>query len=505
MRKLQTLLCLIILFSCCKIFPQEIQKSLLEGNITYQRYLGVSIHGGVDRFWGNYYKEQIGIVGQGAITYWFPIYSYSHCLGLKTQFDYSNIKRSDDFGNYDILIDFNEHLIGLSYFFAFGYSGTSLGINALIGQLSWRSKNNQVIISKVSQSGIYKEYSSFQNQFVFHPSAEIKFYLSRAISFDIETSIIFPSDKSTISLFKDRLFQIKTGFTFNLFSTFDQDNDGIADGLDFCPNTPLLEINLVDNSGCSTSQKDSDHDGIPDDKDKYPRTPILVNSDGAALCELDTDLDGVPDDKDRCPNTPANERDKVDKFGCGPSQRDSDGDVVTDDKDKCPHTYWGEIVDSCGCSRRQIDLDDDGIPDSLDNCSNSAENYNYFQDEDGCPDTVDYKDFYKFEPDIEIFDTTDNQLRLNKKGKSSIKFEFGYILSDYKNTSWFLFVKSKINAKEKANLIKGVLDELSQDPARLNTRYDNTNNIDEIYLILNKEKAKRIALENISKRLMPKK
>jgi hypothetical protein len=37
-----------------------------------------------------------------------------------------------------------------------------------------------------------------------------------------------------------------------------------------------------------------------------------------------------------------------------------------------------------------IDTDYDGLADHLDNCPTLAERYNKFQDDDGCPDSIDY-------------------------------------------------------------------------------------------------------------------
>src|SRR5437667_263341 len=94
---------------------------------------------------------------------------------------------------------------------------------------------------------------------------------------------------------------------------------------------------------------DADKDGVPDGIDQCPNTPIgaLVDAKG---CPMDSDLDGVPDGLDKCPNTPAGT--PVDTTGCPlPRQviRDSDGDGVPDDRDKCPNTPAGSKVDANGC------------------------------------------------------------------------------------------------------------------------------------------------------------
>ena len=89
---------------------------------------------------------------------------------------------------------------------------------------------------------------------------------------------------------------------------------------------------------------DNDQDGVSNDMDKCPNTPagVKVDSNG---CALDTDKDGVADYKDKCANTPAGA--KVDSNGCA---LDTDKDGVADYKDKCANTPAGAAVDANGCT-----------------------------------------------------------------------------------------------------------------------------------------------------------
>jgi OOP family OmpA-OmpF porin len=69
-----------------------------------------------------------------------------------------------------------------------------------------------------------------------------------------------------------------------------------------------------------------------------------------------------------------------------PPDRDSDG--IPDDQDACPdrpEDYDG-FEDSDGCP--DIDNDLDRVLDIADKCPNVPETYNGYEDEDGCPDTV---------------------------------------------------------------------------------------------------------------------
>ena len=71
-----------------------------------------------------------------------------------------------------------------------------------------------------------------------------------------------------------------------------------------------------------------------------------------------------------------------------PGMGDRDGDGIKDDVDKCPddpEDYDG-FEDEDGCP--DPDNDKDGIPDELDACPNEPETFNGYKDEDGCPDGV---------------------------------------------------------------------------------------------------------------------
>ena len=60
---------------------------------------------------------------------------------------------------------------------------------------------------------------------------------------------------------------------------FDDDNDGIANEVDICPNT--TPGSMVDANGCAPSQRDTDGDGYNDDVDDYPNDSTQwVDGDG---------------------------------------------------------------------------------------------------------------------------------------------------------------------------------------------------------------------------------
>jgi len=112
------------------------------------------------------------------------------------------------------------------------------------------------------------------------------------------------------------------------------------------------------------------------ENDSY--TSILIGFSYSPFVDSDGDGDGVVDSKDMCSDTPAGIT--VDEFGC---PVDSDKDGVPDYLDECSGTPKGSTVDQKGCP---LDSDSDGIPDVKDLCINEAEDFDGFEDENGCPD-----------------------------------------------------------------------------------------------------------------------
>jgi outer membrane protein OmpA-like peptidoglycan-associated protein len=115
---------------------------------------------------------------------------------------------------------------------------------------------------------------------------------------------------------------------------------------------------------------DQDQDGVIDDKDTCPNTPLGSDIDGKGCVVekieplADNDEDGIPDVYDDCANTPP--KTTVDRRGCPPKIpapvqealgsepiitiiEDSDFDGVPTRLDACPNTAAGLKVDSTGC------------------------------------------------------------------------------------------------------------------------------------------------------------
>lgn len=90
----------------------------------------------------------------------------------------------------------------------------------------------------------------------------------------------------------------------------DDDNDGVLNQNDRCPNT--IDGAKVDVIGCIILP-DDDKDGVPNKDDKCLNTKKGTPVDYRG-CEIDSDFDGVVDSKDQCPNTA--EEFSVDGYGC---------------------------------------------------------------------------------------------------------------------------------------------------------------------------------------------
>ncbi len=197
---------------------------------------------------------------------------------------------------------------------------------------------------------------------------------------------------------------------------FDQDNDGIVNKLDKCPdNKPeeivkgvFLEGKFI---GCPM---DSDNDKIPDYRDLSPNdTPIMISKgvDDKGR-PLDTDADGIADYQDESIN------DSAEEISAGVNAKgiplDSDKDKVPDYRDSCPKynpKEHGEDMTKDGCP---LDKDKDGIPNFWDKCqNNSPEELIFGVSPDGCPIDTDKDGIPNYKDKCP---ETDAGVKVDKKG-----------------------------------------------------------------------------------------
>lgn len=213
----------------------------------------------------------------------------------------------------------------------------------------------------------------------FEAGAGAKMRISDRVHLRIEArDVIF---KRTLQSSDQRNFTHNVFFTGGLHfliggSAGDDDQDGVGNGRDKCPNTPNGAT--VDRNGCPM---DSDGDGVFDGIDQCANTPRGARVDGRG-CPTDSDGDGIYDGVDECPDSPRGAR--VDARGC-PS--DGDGDGVYDGVDECANTPTGATVDARGCP---TDSDSDGVYDGVDRCPNTPRDVRV--DRVGCPIEINEKE-----------------------------------------------------------------------------------------------------------------
>jgi hypothetical protein len=104
--------------------------------------------------------------------------------------------------------------------------------------------------------------------------------------------------------------------------------------------------------------------------------------------QTDRDGDGIPNERDRCPDDPEDFDGFEDEDGCPDPDNDRDG--VPDVNDKCPNLP-GPPPDGCPLAPTD-DRDGDGIPNDRDKCPDDPEDFDGFEDADGCPDPDNDRD-----------------------------------------------------------------------------------------------------------------
>jgi outer membrane protein OmpA-like peptidoglycan-associated protein len=119
-------------------------------------------------------------------------------------------------------------------------------------------------------------------------------------------------------------------------------------------------------------------------KQPDPQQQVVVRIE-----ETDGDGDGFLDKDDPCQDQAEDKDGFEDQDGCPEPDNDKDG--VNDTGDKCP--LIAGLTDNAGCPEEAPkDRDGDGIVDKNDRCGDQAEDYDAFQDDDGCPELDNDKD-----------------------------------------------------------------------------------------------------------------
>jgi SPOR domain/Thrombospondin type 3 repeat len=339
---------LLIIFLIQVNYPQEIE------DLRYNPFGGrlvLTLQGGYTLAYTDYHDVGPDNFGKGSIEYFFQ-FSNRISLGLRV------------FGGFGYLTGKDQYKIPAEYRTNMSFVGGGLvgsfylaervipEVFAGVSNLWYDPKTNNGVLlpnSLVNDGKLHK--------INFNIGAGLQILLTDNLSMNLNGELSFqPNDLLDGFVnpggHNDAFFTAGFGLSYSFSFEGDDDNDGVINSRDMCPDTPPGV--KVDKEGCPF---DSDKDGVPDYLDRCPNTPLGVVVDRYG-CAFDSDGDGVPDYLDKCPNTTLNVR--VDKDGCAV---DSDGDGIPDGIDRCPDTPIGVKVDKYGCP---LDLNHNGIPDYLD-------------------------------------------------------------------------------------------------------------------------------------------
>jgi OmpA-OmpF porin, OOP family len=190
----------------------------------------------------------------------------------------------------------------------------------------------------------------------------------------------------------------------------DNDNDGVPDAIDRCPNQPEDLDGYADDDGCP--DPDNDQDRILDKNDACPDVAGVVSKSKKynGCPPKDSDGDGILDDVDRCPDQAEDRDGRFDEDGCPDPDDDADG--LIDGEDDCPtqrgprrdvpglngcpdpdrdgDTYFGSVGDSFAWTDL-FGSETGAVGTPRDRCPDEAEDFDGVEDDDGCPDADDPK------------------------------------------------------------------------------------------------------------------
>lgn len=353
-----------VLLSSFFVFAQPLVKR------TYHPFTGTlvfSVEGGPTYSQTDYNAPAQDYSGRGSLEYYFPIYSKS-AFGIKATGGFGFLTTKDNSrtpaeirtgitfagGGVVYLVSIGEAVF--PYLFA-GATYLWFDPKGSDGELLPNNKLN-----------VYRT-----NELNYNAEIGLRIGLTSNLTLNFGAMVhISPNDNIDdikVGTNNDMFFTGVAGLSFSFFSNSDDDNDGVEDSRDMCPNTP--DGIKVNQDGCPI---DSDSDGVPDYLDDCNDTPAMVKVSKNG-CPVDTDKDGIPDYIDICANTPAGAL--VDEFGC---PKDSDDDGIPDYLDDCPATPKNAPIDKNGCP---LDTDKDGVADYIDKCPNTPAGVQV--DASGCP------------------------------------------------------------------------------------------------------------------------
>lgn len=347
----------------------------------YASYTTTNTNGDVDLHKDkNKYKVKVGL----SIT---DIGSINYKDGLADQYDLNATVSEDDIENADDLDElFNDlYTLTSSQSAVKAFLPTALHFNADLNLNNYFYLNLNTDLSMASKT---KENTSrISNIVSLTPRFESKWF-----SFYVPVSLVQHTGFQLGAGLRAGPLYIGSGSVISLFSSETKGADVFA-GLKI----PVYQ----------SRKKDNDNDGIPNRKDDCPDTSGPIENSGCPW--PDADGDEVFDKDDSCPE----EAGPVENSGC--PWPDTDGDSVLDKDDSCPEEAGA--LENNGCP--WPDSDNDGVLDKDDKCPEEAGTVA----NGGCPEAVVTAAVQK---------TLNEYAKtiLFNSGKSSIKIESTQVLID---------------------------------------------------------------------------
>lgn len=324
----------------------EVKPAIFKGHWTLQ------VNGGVTQYFGDlnkddWFNKSLKFGYGGALGY-----QLSPVFGIRGQFvggkleserEDKNLRLNTDFWDAGLNVTVNINEIFADYnpdravsFYLFGGAGFT----------SFSSVTYDLVTAAEQQKSDGKE-----NELFVPVGAGVEFRLAKKVSFNIEYGDHLTFKDKTLDFHdqlkaRDHYSYASAGLNFKFGGPKDEDNDGIKDKEDQCPDRP----GKVELFGCP----DGDNDGIADDEDACPKDAGKLEFKGCP----DTDNDGIPDKDDACPS----ENGSRELKGCP----DKDKDGFADKDDKCPDQAGKKELNGCP------DRDGDGIADNDDQCPDIA-------------------------------------------------------------------------------------------------------------------------------------
>jgi len=198
-----------------------------------------------------------------------------------------------------------------------------------------------------------------------------------------------------------------------IFSSGDQDNDGVQNHLDNCPEISNVDqLNSDSDAAGDACDADDDNDSFLDATDNCP---VISNTDQANndndangdACDDNDDNDNFNDNVDNCPFVANNNQLNSDNDSLGNAcDINDDNDNFNDNVDNCPlvsnnsqaNLDGDTLGDAC-----DADDDNDGRNDSIDNCPSIPNSNQANLDQDSFGDACDADD-----DGDQVNDTLDN-------------------------------------------------------------------------------------------------